>query len=162
MKTREEVFGLLSWLLLAFAAETIGAIASIEARAFYGSLRQPAWAPPGWVFGPVWTTLYMLMGIASWLVWREREHGGRQTALALYVVQLAVNTLWSWLFFAWHLGAAAFADIILLLALLVATIALFRRVRPLAAALLLPYLCWVVFATALCGAVWRMNPVALG
>jgi tryptophan-rich sensory protein len=162
MQTREVVFGLLSWLLLAYAAETIGAIASIEARAFYGSLRQPAWAPPGWVFGPVWTALYTLMGIASWLVWRERDHVSRRAALALYLAQLAVNTLWSWLFFAWHLGAAAFVDIVLLLVLLVATIKLFWRVRPLAAALLLPYLCWVVFATALCGVVWRMSPAALG
>jgi tryptophan-rich sensory protein len=162
MSRREDFIGLAGWLLLAFAAEAIGAIASIDARAFYGALRQPAWAPPGWVFGPVWTTLYTLMGVASWLVWRARSHAGRRIALACYLAQLAVNTLWSWLFFAWHLGAAAFADILLLLALLIATIALFWRVRPLAGALLLPYLCWVGFATALCGTVWRLNPGALG
>jgi tryptophan-rich sensory protein len=156
------MIGLAGWLLLAFAAEAIGAIASIDARAFYGSLRQPSWAPPPWVFGPVWTALYALMGIASWLVWRERGILARRMALRLYVAQLAVNTLWSWLFFAWHLGAIAFLDILLLLVLVIATILLFLRVRRLAGALLLPYLCWVGFATALCYTIWRLNPGALG
>lgn len=161
MGKREDMLGLAGWLLLAFAAEAIGAIASIDARAFYGSLQQPSWAPPPWLFGPVWTVLYALMGIASWLVWRERGSPARRMALRLYLAQLAVNTLWSWLFFAWHLGAIAFLDILLLLALVIATILLFLRVRRLAGALLLPYLCWAAFATVLCGSIWRLNPGAL-
>lgn len=154
--------GLLGWLALAFAVGALGAVASINAAAFYAQLQRPAWAPPASVFGPVWTTLYALMGVAAWLVWRvPPEAPGRRGALALFAAQLAVNALWSWLFFAWHRGGAAFADVLLLLALIAATIAAFRRVRPLAAALLLPYLAWVAFASALTWAVWRANPALL-
>ncbi|MGN2246865.1 TspO/MBR family protein [Frateuria sp. GZRR35] len=154
--------GLAGWWLLSFAAAAIGALASIQAAAFYGQLAQPSWAPPASVFGPVWTVLYALMGVAAWLVWREAGQPGRRGALVLFVVQLALNALWSWLFFAWHLGGWAFADIVVLWLLLVATVAAFWRVRTIAGALLLPYLAWVSFATALNWAVWRLNPSVLG
>jgi tryptophan-rich sensory protein len=153
---------LVAWLLACAAAGAIGAFASIEAKTFYAELARPAWAPPAGVFGPVWTVLYALMGVAAWLVWREREAPSRNAALTLFVVQLAVNALWSWLFFAWHRGALAFLDILVLLVLIVATLAAFWRIRPLAGALLLPYLGWVGFATALCYRVWQDNPAALG
>src|SRR4051812_18507163 len=87
--------GLLGWLLLAFAAAAIGAVASIEAASFYAQLNKPAWAPPAGVFGPVWSVLYTLMGIAAWLVWRSA--GASKVALALFIAQLAANALWSWL-----------------------------------------------------------------
>ncbi|MGN2243291.1 TspO/MBR family protein [Frateuria sp. GZRR33] len=154
--------GLAGWWLLSFAAAAIGALASIQAAAFYGQLAQPSWAPPASVFGPVWTVLYALMGVAAWLVWREAGQPGRRVALVLFVVQLAFNALWSWLFFAWHLGGWAFADIVVLWLLLVATVVAFWRVRAIAGALLLPYLAWVSFATALNWAVWRLNPSVLG
>jgi tryptophan-rich sensory protein len=158
----KEIIGLLGWLLLSFAAAAIGSIASIQAAAFYRQLAQPSWAPPSSVFGPVWSLLYALMGIAAWLVWREGGWRRQRGALGLFVLQLAVNALWSWLFFGWHRGALAFADIVLLWLLIVATVIGFWRVRPLAGALLLPYLAWVGFATALNYAVWHLNPSTLG
>lgn len=154
--------GLAGWWLLSFAAAAIGARASIQAAAFYQQLAQPAWAPPSAVFGPVWTLLYALMGLAAWLVWRRGGWAMRRAPLGLFVVQLAANALWSWLFFGWHRGGWAFAEIVLLWLLIVATLVAFWRVRPLAGALLLPYLAWVSFASLLNFAVWRLNPLVLG
>lgn len=158
---RVQVIGLTGWLLLCFAAAAVGSVASIGASGFYAELDRPGWAPPGWVFGPVWSVLYALQGVGAWLVWREREARGRQAALAMFVAQLAVNALWSWLFFAWRLGGLAFGEVVLLLAMIVITVVLFWRVRPLAGGLLLPYLGWVAFATALTYAVWQRNPELL-
>jgi tryptophan-rich sensory protein len=157
-----QFFGLLGWLAVAFLAGGVGAIASTDAPAFYAQLQRPAWAPPASVFGPVWSTLYVLMGVAAWLVWREPPQAGRARALVLFTLQLAINALWSWLFFAWHRGGLAFADVLLLLALILATVVAFWRVRRLAALLLLPYLAWVGFASALTWTVWRANPALLG
>lgn len=153
-----QTLGLIGWLALAFVTAAVGAVASIEASAFYAQLARPAWSPPGYVFGPVWTVLYALMGVSAWLVWREKGAQRRVLALALFVTQLCANALWSWLFFAWHEGAWAFADVLLLLALIVAMIAAFWSVRRLAAILMLPYLAWVCFASALTLAVWQANP----
>ena len=158
----KQIWGLVAWLALCFVASGIGAVASIRAVSFYGGLTQPTWAPPAWVFGPMWTLLYAMMAVAAWLVWRAGGFRVHRTALALFLVQLAVNAVWSWLFFAWHLGAVAFADIVLLWVLIAATIVAFWRVRPLAGALLIPYLLWVSFAGALNWAVWQMNPTILG
>ena len=154
---------LFGWIALAAAAGAVGAIASLDARAFYGALAKPGWAPPGWLFGPVWSTLYVLMGIAAWLVWRSRpetsaDQASRRRGLALFVGQLALNALWTWLFFAWRLGAVAFGEIILLLLIVIITTWYFSRIRPLAAALLVPYVGWVTFATALTWAMWQRNP----
>lgn len=159
---RQQVIGLAGWLLASFAAAAIGAAASIQAGSFYAQLARPDWAPPASVFGPVWTVLYVLMAVAAWLVWRVGGLGSARTALTLFLVQLALNALWSWLFFAWHLGALAFADIVVLWALVAATLLSFWRIRPLAGALLVPYLLWVSFAAALNFAVWQLNPQALG
>ena len=153
--------GLVGWLALTFIAAACGAIASIAAPAFYAQLARPSWAPPAGVFGPVWSTLYLLMAVAAWLVWRERGRRMRGVALGLYVAQLVVNALWSWLFFAWHRGALAFVDVVVLLVLIVLTASAFLRVSRLAALLLVPYLAWVAFATALTWAVWRANPALL-
>jgi tryptophan-rich sensory protein len=160
--TRHAALGLAAWLAITFVAAAAGAIASTDAAEFYGRLSRPDWAPPAAVFGPVWTGLYLLMGIAAWLVWREdARRPDVKAALGLYVGQLGANALWSWLFFAWHQGAAAFADVLLLLALIAATMAAFWRIRRLAALLLLPYLAWVAFAAALTWAVWQRNPGVL-
>lgn len=152
---------LVGWLALVAAAGAIGAVASIDAAEFYLSLERPAWAPPANVFGPVWTALYAMMGVAAWLVWRERSWARARHALGLFVVQLVANALWSWLFFGWKLGALAFADILLLIALVSTTIVLFARIRRAAAWLLAPYLAWIVFAAALNYSVWRLNPALL-
>ena len=162
LSTSIQAAGLLLWLLVAFAAASVGGFASAGASEFYRDLVRPSWAPPGWLFGPVWSVLYALMGVAAWLVWRARGLGGARNALLIFVVQLAANALWTWLFFAWRLGRLAFAEILLLLALILATIVLFWRVNRLAAVLLFPYLLWVSFASALTLSTWRLNPGLLG
>jgi tryptophan-rich sensory protein len=159
MTSLAQALGLLAWLVAAFAAGAIGAIASVDAASFYAQLSQPTWAPPAWVFGPVWSTLYALMGIAAWLVWRSPNRSAY--ALGLFGAQLVANALWSWLFFAWHRGALAAVEVLVLLALIVATTAAFWRTRRLAALLLIPYLVWVSFAAALTWAIWRANPEVL-
>jgi benzodiazapine receptor len=153
-----QAVGLLVWLLVAFFAAAVGGFASTGASEFYRDLVRPSWAPPGWLFGPVWSVLYALMGVAAWLVWRARGFGGARNALLIFVVQLAANALWTWLFFVWRQGGLAFAEILLLLALILVTIVLFWRVNRLAAVLLFPYLLWVSFASALMLATWRLNP----
>lgn len=158
----KSALGLVAWLLPCLLTAALGAAASVHAGAFYAQLARPDWAPPGSVFGPVWSALYLSMGVAAWLAWRERGWRGMGAASWLFLVQLAVNAMWSWLFFAWRMGAAAFVDVLLLLALVAATAALFWRIRPLAGALLLPYLGWVAFASALNFVTWRMNPQLLG
>jgi tryptophan-rich sensory protein len=161
-RTRKAIAaGLAGWLLLSFAAAAIGAIASANAGEFYALLIRPDWAPPGWLFAPVWSVLYFLMGLAAWLVWRSHGFKAGRTALVLFIMQLAANALWTWLFFAWRQGAAAFVEIVLLWALIVAMIMSFRRLSVLAALLMLPYLAWVTFATALTLAVWQLNPGVL-
>lgn len=157
---------LLGWVALAAAAAAVGGFASRDAGGFYGALTKPAWAPPGWLFAPVWSALYVLMGVAAWLVWRVRpataaDRASRQRGLALFVVQLVLNALWTWLFFAWRQGAAAFGEIALLWLAVAVTTWYFGRVRRLAAWCLVPYLLWVSYATALTWAVWQRNPSQL-
>lgn len=159
---QQQVLGLVAWLLVCFIAAAVGGAASIQAGPFYTQLLRPAWAPPAAVFGPVWTVLYVLMGIAAWQVWRVDGFRAAKSALTLFLVQLALNALWSWLFFGWHRGALAFADIVLLLALILATLFAFWRIKPLAGALIVPYLLWVTFALALNYSVWQLNPRVLG
>jgi benzodiazapine receptor len=157
----QQALGFLGWALLTFAAAAVGAIASVNAGEFYAELARPPWAPPAWLFGPVWTALYASMAIAAWLVWRARGFAGARAALFLFVGQLAANALWSWLFFAWRRGGLAFADVLVLCGLILATIVAFQRISTVAAVLLYPYLAWSVFASALTFAVWRLNPALL-
>lgn len=124
---------------------------------WYDLLRKPAWTPPAWVFGPAWTLLYASMAVAAWLVWR---HGGwkpNQGALSLFALQLLFNVMWSPLFFGMHRPGLALVDSMLIWLALLATIAAFWRVSVPAGALLLPYLAWVSFATALNFEIWRLN-----
>jgi tryptophan-rich sensory protein len=159
---QKQIVGLVGWLFVSFVAAAIGAAASIQAAPFYMQLVRPDWAPPSFLFGPVWTVLYALMGIAAWLVWRVGGFRAARSALTLFLVQLALNALWSWLFFGWHRGALAFADILVLWALIVATLVAFWRIKPFAGVLLVPYLLWVSFATALNYSVWQLNSQVLG
>ena len=162
VSTREQIVGLIAWISVCFIAAGIGAMASVQADSFYAQLVRPEWAPPSGWFGPVWTMLYLLMGIAAWLVWSIGGFGAATKALTLFLVQITANAIWSWLFFAWHLGAWAFVDIILLWVLIAATLIAFWRIRPLAGVMLIPYILWVSFATLLNYSVWQLNPQLLG
>jgi tryptophan-rich sensory protein len=159
---QKQSLGLAGWLAASFAAGGIGAIASASAGEFYGQLSQPSWAPPAWLFGPVWSVLYILIGVAAWLVWRKHGFSGAATALWLFCIQLLANALWTWLFFVWHLGALSLAEILVLWLLIAATIFAFWPLQRLAALMLLPYLAWVSFALALTFSLWRLNPTVLG
>ena len=148
--------------LLAFVALTlvVGAAGSIFTQpniaTWYAGLRQPTFAPPNWVFAPVWTTLYVMMAVAAWRVWRIT--GTRSFPMAAWGVQLALNFAWSALFFGLHQIGLALLEIALMwLAILVTTLQFARHDR-LAALLLLPYLGWVSFAAALNHAFWTLNP----
>ncbi len=160
--TRPHLFGLLGWLTLVIIAAAVGGWASADAGGFYARLDHPSWAPPAWLFGPVWSVLYLLMGVAAWLVWRPGGWRGARVPLALFVVQLALNALWTWLFFAWRLGGWSVLEIVALWLLIIATVVAFWRQRPLAGMLLLPYLAWVSFASVLAYTLWQRNPTLLG
>lgn len=149
-------------LAATFAAAAAGGIASVDAGGFYAQLVRPAWAPPAWLFGPVWSVLYPMMAVAAWLAWRAAPGPRGRPALLLYGAQLAANALWSWLFFAWRQGGWALAEVLFLWALVLATTIAFWQVRRLAALLMLPYLAWAAFAAALNLALWRANPGLLG
>lgn len=125
---------------------------------WYATLVKPAFNPPNWVFGPAWTTLYALMGVAAWLVWRRGlSSPGVRTALVLFAIQLALNFAWSWLFFGIQQPGWAFAEIVALWVAIAATIAAFFGVSRAAGWLMTPYLAWVTFAAVLNLALWRLN-----
>jgi tryptophan-rich sensory protein len=140
------------WILVSLSAGFIGS--RFPPGEWYQSLEKPAFNPPSWVFGPVWTVLYVLMGIAAWLVWRE---GGFPPVLYVFIAQLALNALWSYLFFGINSPGPAFAEIVVLWILILLTTILFWRIRTAAGVLLLPYLAWVGFASVLNFSLWRMN-----
>ncbi|HEY8356753.1 MAG TPA: TspO/MBR family protein [Ramlibacter sp.] len=154
--------GLVAWLAVTFAAAVVGSLASINASEFYLQLDRPEWAPPAALFGPVWTVLYLMMGMAAWFVWREYGWRHAHVALTVYVVQLVLNALWSWLFFEWHQGEAAMLDIAVLWGLIALNLLMFFRAHRVAGLLLVPYLAWVTFAAALTYTLWQMNPDLLG
>ncbi len=150
---------LLVLLAVCFGTGTVGAaLTAGSVRDWYPTLRKPAWTPPAWVFGPVWTALYGLMAVAAWLVWRRAGWAAGRTALGLFAVQLFLNGAWSGLFFALRSPASAFAEILLLWCAIASTIWSFGRVSAPAAGMLTPYLLWVTYAAALNGAIWAMNP----
>jgi benzodiazapine receptor len=139
-------------------AAVLGGLGSVRSGELYAALDKPAWAPPAGAFGPVWSALYVMIALAGVLLVQWRDQDARvSSALRLYIAQLALNALWPWLFFAWRLGGVALAEILLLWVVLVLTMLAFARIRPLAAALLVPYLLWVSYAAALTWAVWRAN-----
>lgn len=141
------------FVLVTVLAPLPGAIA--PPGEWYFALAKPAWTPPPWVFGPAWTLLYTLMAVAAWMVWKREPRG---LALRCWALQLLLNAAWSPVFFALHAIGAALLVIAALWLAIAGTIAAFARVDRRAAALLLPYLAWVSFATALNLAIWRLNP----
>ena len=139
----------------------VAALAAFGGRfgpgAWYQQLAKPAWTPPNWLFGPVWTALYIMMAVAAWLVWKSDAGGAMRAALAVYAVQLVLNALWSLAFFGLHRIGLALIDIIALWVFILATVLFFRRVSVTAAVLMLPYLAWVAFAAVLNLSLWRLN-----
>jgi tryptophan-rich sensory protein len=155
MSPRRSVLGLVVALALSFGAAYIGSRFPVDD--WYAELSKPSWNPPNWLFGPVWSVLYLLMAIAAWLVWREGGLAGAAVPLGLFVVQLALNAAWSWIFFGRHELGLALIEILVLWAAIVATMIAFWRVRPLSGILLVPYLLWVTFAAFLNFTLWRLN-----
>lgn len=154
----QQAVALVVVVLICFAASAIGGLFTASSvGSWYAELARPSWNPPSWVFGPVWTLLYAMMAVAAWLVWRAPANPWRQRALAIFGVQLALNALWSVLFFGLRSPGAALIEIIALVVAIAATIWAFARHSRLAAALLGPYLAWVGFASVLNAAIWRLN-----
>lgn len=158
MRTKDWI-ALVSFLLLSLGAGGISSLFTTPAiPTWYATLVRPDIAPPSWVFGPVWTTLYLLMGIAAFFVWRKgRHHHAGRVALGLFLVQLALNALWSFIFFGLQNLPGAFVEIVLLWVMIVATMRAFAHVSRTAAWLLAPYLAWVTFAAYLSHAFWQLN-----
>jgi len=149
---------LLGWLALCFSVAGVSGLwTAKEIPTWYSTLRRPAIAPPNWIFGPVWTCLYALMAISAWLISQAPSTPARTLALALFLMQLALNFVWSWLFFHLHWMGVAVAENVLLWALIGATIAAFDRLSHVAAWLLAPYILWVSFAIVLNFEFWRKN-----
>ena len=144
-------------LLIPQLAGFLGALATTPSiKSWYSHLNKPSFNPPNWLFGPVWTLLFLLMGISLYLVWRQ---GNTSAALTIFFVQLALNLLWSILFFGLHQPTLAFLEIIVLWLAILATILKFYPISNLAAYLLIPYLLWVSFAGFLNFTIARLNPV---
>jgi translocator protein len=141
-----------------FGAAAAGSAATLpRIRGWYAALAKPAWTPPDWLFGPVWTVLYLAMAVAAWIVWRRKGWAGSRASLSLFACQLGLNVAWSWLFFGLQDPALGFVDVVLLWMAIAATLAAFWRISIAAGLLLVPYLAWVTFAASLNFAIWRMN-----
>ncbi|HMV31401.1 MAG: TspO/MBR family protein [Gemmatimonadales bacterium] len=149
------MLALAGWILLSFLAATIGGLAA--PGPWYERVNKPSWNPPNAVFAPVWTVLFLMMGVAAWLVWQRRGQPGVTLALTLFVGQLCLNVLWSWLFFHWHRMDLAFYELLVFWVVILATLLAFWQVRPLAGWLFVPYLLWVTFAGYLNLTLWRLN-----
>jgi tryptophan-rich sensory protein len=149
------LLALVGWVLLSYAAALPGIW--FPPDAWYVNLEKPSWNPPNWIFGPVWSALYLLMGISAWMVWSKDGFSRAGEALTLFLLQLGLNALWTPVFFGMKRLDLALVIIVALLILIAVTRKAFRRHDRLAAWLLVPYLLWVGFATALNAVLWRMN-----
>ena len=157
---KARVVGLAVFVLLSLAAGALGALWTAPATqpgGWYSQIEKPSWTPPSWLFGPVWTALYVAMGVAAWLVWKNGGWEANRGALTLFFVQLVLNAAWSGLFFGLESPGLAMAEIVLLWMFILATLLAFWRVSRPAGLLFVPYLLWVTFASALNFAVWRLN-----
>ena len=158
MVASRQAVGLGVSLLICFGAAGLGAVLTKPSiKTWYAALAKPTWTPPGWVFGPVWSALYLAMAVAAWLVWREAGFSGAKLALVLFVIQLLLNVGWSAIFFAVHRPDFAFAEIILLWLAILGTLVVFWPLSRAAGWLMVPYLAWVAFASTLNYAIWRLN-----
>lgn len=152
---RRPVLSLAPFGLAAAGAALLGGLGVAGTAAEYQSLSQPSWAPPSWLFGPVWTVLYVMIAVAGWLVWRRT--GSWTPALTAYAIQLVLNAIWTPIFFGFGQYGLALADIVAMWIAIGVTVVLFWRISRPAALLLLPYWAWVSFATALNAWIWNAN-----
>jgi benzodiazapine receptor len=154
--TGRQTLTLVGWLALCFTAS--GTAVFVSTDGWYAGLHKPAWNPPAWIFGPIWTLLYVMMAVAAWLVWRDGGWKKQGRALGLFLLQWLLNALWTPLFFGMHRSDLALAEIIALWLVLAVTLRSFWRVRKTAGVLLGPYLVWLSFAAVLNFTIWRLNP----
>ncbi|MHB1456558.1 MAG: TspO/MBR family protein [Armatimonadota bacterium] len=158
MSTFKQGMGMLFMVVICFGVAWIGSIFTISSvNDWYVTLKKPLWNPPSWLFGPVWTALYMLMAVAAWIVWRQAGQASVVIPLAIFGIQLSLNLAWSIIFFGRHEIGLAMIDIMLLWLAILATIIAFKNVNPIAGWLLVPYLLWVTFAGALNFTIWQLN-----
>lgn len=145
-------------IAVAQSAGILGSLFTItDATSWYSIIEKPAWNPPNWLFGPVWITLYTLMGIAAYLVWRQKKNKETKKGLNLYIIQLVLNALWSILFFGFQQPGIALIEIFMLLGFIVATTCSFFKINTAAGWLMIPYITWVSFAAILNGTIWWLN-----
>ncbi len=150
--------GLIVALAACFGAAALGSLATAQGvGGWYATLERPGWTPPNWVFGPVWTILYLMMAVATWRVWLTGPWRHTGQALGLFAAQLALNVLWSVLFFGLHMPGAALVEIVVLWAAILATTVVFFRHSRLAGTLMVPYLAWVSYAITLNFGFWYLN-----
>jgi len=157
----QSIPSLVAWIVGTSFAAISGAVTAKSANEFYSRLQKPRWAPPGWLFGPAWTILYILMGTAAWRVWREEGFGGAQVELSWYAVQLVFNMAYSYFFFVRRTGLVSTIEVVCLWLSVAITLVLFWRRDVIAGVLFVPYLVWVTFAATLTVSVWRRNPTLL-
>jgi translocator protein len=155
MTTTTSIIGAVGWLVLTFGAAAVGA--RFLPDEWYRQLNKPSWNPPNSIFAPVWTILYFLMATAAWLIWRRHGISAALVPFSLYILQLLLNTAWTWLFFGKHQIRGALIDIVALWIVILATLLSFWRLETLAGIFLVPYLAWVSFATILNWAIWQKN-----
>ena len=154
----QQCLGLAVAIVICFAAAGLGGfVTAPNIPNWYADLAKPTWNPPDWIFGPVWSCLYLMMAVSVWLVWRQGGFALAKLPLALFAVQLGLNSLWSILFFGLHSPGLAFLEIVLLWGAILATLIVFWKRSKWAGGLLVPYLAWVSFATVLNVTIWQMN-----
>jgi len=153
--SRQNLLVLGGWLILSFAVATFGGL--FMPGPWYEQLTKPTWNPPNWIFGPVWTFLYIAMAVAAWLIWKQGGWKAQKLPLSFYIAQMLLNAAWSFLFFGQQQIGLALIDLTLLFLLLAITTALFWSKSRTSGILLVPYLLWVGFATSLNFAIWRLN-----
>ncbi|HNV85400.1 MAG TPA: tryptophan-rich sensory protein [Candidatus Omnitrophota bacterium] len=158
MTILKSLAGFFLFLILCFGTAWFGASQTYPAvKGWYAGLLKPPFTPPDWVFGPVWSVLYLMMAYSAWRVWRKTGFRKASGPMLFWTGQLILNGMWSWLFFGMKMPGAAFAEILLLEGMIGGTIFSFRKIDRFAGWLLVPYGLWVFFAAFLNFGIWRLN-----
>lgn len=157
MSLRNKIIIVAACALLCFTAGTASGLVTIaEIKTWYVQIQKPSWNPPNWLFAPVWSILYVLMGIALGLVLIQNK-GNKRMAITFFAIQFALNIAWSFIFFKMHHLTLALAEIVAMWVMILITIIFFSKIQKTAAWLLVPYISWVSFASLLTFAIWKLN-----